>query len=152
YGNASVRQAYHAANVQQTIAHDAIDAKASLRGMQVGVRDIRLAGTPADMQKATGYLADRLKSVNKFADEMLKLSHSSENRARIEKLRGLAADYSKGALQIAAVRGEAVGLAAAGAGSDSAAQIAKLNTEAIRIAREVTLPIAAELESLATQV
>src|SRR5207237_3488245 len=64
----------------------------------------------------------------------------------------LAADYSKGAQQIAAVRGEAIGLGAAGAGSDSAAQIAKLNTEAIRIAREVTLPIAAELEVLATQV
>jgi methyl-accepting chemotaxis protein len=152
YGNAAVRQAYQSAAVQQTITHDAIDAKASLRGMQVGVRDLRLAGTPADLQKATGYLADRLKSVNKFADEMLKLSPAGENRARIEKLKGLAADYSKGAQQIAAVRGEAIGLGAAGASSDSAAQITKLNTEAIRIAREVTLPIAAELESLAVQV
>src|SRR3981189_1841194 len=107
YGNAAVRQAYQSAAVQQTITHDAIDAKASLRGMQVGVRDLRLAGTPADLQKATGYLADRLKSVNKFADEMLKLSPAGENRARIEKLKGLAADYSQGAQQIAAVRGGA---------------------------------------------
>jgi methyl-accepting chemotaxis protein len=152
YGNAGVRQTYQSAIVQQTIMHDAIEAKASLRGMQIGVRDVRLANTPADMQKANGYLAERLTSVNKFADEMLKLSHSSENRARIEKLKSLAANYVKGTQQIVAVRSEAIGLGAAGAGPDAAAQIAKLNTEAIRIAREVTLPIAAEAETLAAEI
>ena len=48
---------------QQTIARDAVDAKASLRGMQIGVRDLRLANSPADLQKANDYLAARLKSV-----------------------------------------------------------------------------------------
>jgi methyl-accepting chemotaxis protein len=152
YGNAGVRQTYQSAIVQQTIMHDAIEAKASLRGMQIGVRDVRLANTPADMQKANGYLAERLTSVNKFADEMLKLSHSSENRTRIEKLKGLAANYLKETQQIVAVRSNAIGLGAAGAGPDAAAQIAKLNTEAIRIAREVTLPIAAEVEVLAAEI
>ncbi len=73
---------------QQTIARDAVDAKASIRGMQIGVRDLRLANSAADLQKANDYLAARLKSVNQFADEMLKLSKSAENRARIEKLKG----------------------------------------------------------------
>ena len=36
--------------------------------------------------------------------------------------------------------------------AEGAAKIAKLNEEAIRIAREVTLPIAAELEPLANQI
>jgi len=149
YGNAGVRQAYQSAIVQQTIARDAIDAKASLRGMQVGVRDVRLANTAADLQKAVGYLAERLTSVNKFADEMSKLSQSSENRARIEKLKGLAADYSKGAQQIATVSGEAFGL---GANSESAAQVAKLKGETVRIVREVTLPIAAQIDSVVDQI
>ena len=48
-----------------------------------------------------------------------------------------------------AVRREAI--AAAGS-ADGAAKIAKLNEEAIRIAREVTLPIAAELEPLSNQI
>jgi hypothetical protein len=100
YGNAGVRQTYQSAIVQQTIMHDAIEAKASLRGMQIGVRDVRLANTAADMQKANGNLAERLTEVNKFADEMLKLSHSSENRARVEKLKGLAANYAKETQQI----------------------------------------------------
>jgi methyl-accepting chemotaxis protein len=147
-----VRQTYQSAVLQQTIMHDAIEAKAALRGMQIGVRDVRLANTPADMQKANGYLAERLTAVNKFADEMLRLSHSSENRARIEKLKALAADYVKGTQQIVAVRGEAIGLGATGTGPDIAAQTTKLNSEAIRIAREVTLPIAAEVESLAAQI
>jgi hypothetical protein len=49
-------------------------------------------------------------SINKFADDMAKLSHSSENRARVEKLKGLAADYVKGTQQIVVVRSEAIGL------------------------------------------
>src|SRR5438445_13732223 len=134
---------------QQTIARDAVDAKASIRGMQIGIRDLRLANSSADMQKANDYIAARLKSVNHFADEMLRLSKSAENRARIEKLKAKADDYAKGAQQIAAVRGE---LIAAAGGDDAAASIAELNEEAVRIAREVTLPIAAEIELLANQV
>ena len=152
YGNAGVRQTYQSAIVQQAIMHDAIEAKAALRGMQIGVRDVRLANTPADMQKANGSLNERLTAVNKFADDMAKLSHSSENRARVEKLKGLAADYVKGTQQIVVVRSEAIGLGAPGAGPDAAAQIAKLNTEAIRIAREVTLPIAAAAETLSAEI
>ena len=44
---------------QQTIARDAVDAKASIRGMQVGIRDLRLVNSAADMQKANEYLAAR---------------------------------------------------------------------------------------------
>jgi methyl-accepting chemotaxis protein len=135
---------------QQTIARSAAEAKASIRGMQIGIRDLRLAGNATDMQKANDYIAARFKSVNHFADEMLRLSKSAENRARIEKVKARADDYSKGAQQIAAVRAEAI--AAAGGGADAAARIAKLNEEAVRIARDVTLPIAAELEPLANQI
>ena len=135
---------------QQTIARDAAEAKASLRGMQIGIRDLRLADNAADLQKAKDYLSDRLTSLNKFSDEMLRLSKSAENRARIEKLKARAGDYAKGSQQIAAVRGEVI--AAAGGGAEAAARIAKLNEEAIRIAREVTLPIVAEIEPISNQI
>jgi methyl-accepting chemotaxis protein len=135
---------------QQTIARDAVDAKASLRGMQIGIRDLRLADNAADLQKAKDYVSVRQTSLNKFADEMQKLSKSAENRARIEHLKARAADYAKGAEQIAKARGEAV--AAAGGGADAAARVAKLNEEVMRIARDVTLPIVAEIEPLANQI
>ncbi|MEH2522213.1 MULTISPECIES: methyl-accepting chemotaxis protein [unclassified Bradyrhizobium] len=148
--NAAMREADMRKSAQQSIARDAVDAKASIRGMQIGVRDLRLVNNPADLQMASGYLAARLKSVNHFGDAMLSLSKSAENRARIEKLKAKASDYSKGAQQIAAIRAEAI--AAAGGGADAAARITKLNEDAVRIAREVTLPIADELEPLANQI
>jgi methyl-accepting chemotaxis protein len=156
-GNATVSKTNQSAIAQQTIERDAIDAKASIRGMQIGVRDVRLAGAPENLQKASDNIAAQLKSVNGLADEMLKLSHSVENRGRIEKLKGMAGDYAKGAQQIAAVRSEAISIdAKRSAGgelpAEAIAKLAKLNDEAIRIARDVTLPIAAELDSLANKI
>ena len=108
HANAAMRDLDARMAGQQTIARDAVEAKASIAGMQVAVRDLRLANSSAELQKANDNLAARLKSANHFADEMLKLSKSAENRARIEKLKTRAGDYSKGAQQIAAVRGEAI--------------------------------------------
>ena len=149
HANTAIRGLDARMSGQQTIARDAVEAKAAVAGMQVAVRDLRLANNSADLQKAIGNLAARLKSANHYADEMLKISKSVENRARIEKLKTRAGDYAKGAEQIVAVRTEAV---AAGGGADAVAKIAKLNEEVVRIAREVTLPIVAELEPIANQI
>ncbi|MDI1266065.1 MAG: HAMP domain-containing methyl-accepting chemotaxis protein [bacterium] len=147
--NSAIHDADMRKTAQQDVARDAVDAKASIRGMQVGVRDLRLANDVAGLQRASDYLAARLKSVDGFAGAMLKNSSVAEERARIEKLKSKAADYAKNARQIAAVRGEAI---AAGGAADATAKVAKLNEDALRIAREVTLPIAAELEQLANQI
>ena len=150
HANTALRAADARKTMQQTIARDAAEAKGSLRGMQIGVRDIRLANNQADLQKANDYLAARFKSMNRFTDEMLKVSKSAENRPRIEKLKSRAADYMRGAEQIAAVRSEAI--VASGGGVDAAAKVAKLNEEVSRLAREVTLPIAFEIEPLSEQI
>jgi methyl-accepting chemotaxis protein len=101
------------------------------------------------LQKANENLAARVKSADHFADEMLKISKSPENRARIEKLKTRADEYSRGGQQTAAVRAEAI---AAGSGADAAAKVAKLNEEVLRIAREVMAPVVVELEPLANQI
>jgi methyl-accepting chemotaxis protein len=95
--------------------------------------------------------------VNGFAEEMLKLAHSPENRERIAKVRNLAGDYAMAIQRIVEVRSELTGIEArrsAGGelSAEATARIAKLNEEAIRIAREVTLPMATELESLINKV
>jgi hypothetical protein len=117
--NASTRDLGARMAGQQTIARDAVEVKASVAGMQVGVRDIRLAGSPAELQKASDNVAARVKSADHFADQMLQLSKSAENRARIEKLKVRADEYAKGAQQIAAARAEAV---AASGSADAAAK------------------------------
>jgi HAMP domain-containing protein len=156
-GNAAVRRMNESAVVQQTLARDAVNAKASIRGIQIGVRDVRLARVPADLQKANEYVAARQKSAIEFVDTMLSLSKSAENHERIEKIKSLVGDYARRTQEISAVRTEVIGIEAkraAGAElpAEAVARIAKLDDEAGRIAREVTLPIAVELESLITKV
>ncbi|MBR0975153.1 MULTISPECIES: methyl-accepting chemotaxis protein [Bradyrhizobium] len=146
-GNGSVRGSNQAAFAQLELARDAIEAKLLLRGMQLAVRDIRLASNSGELQKASETLVERSKALNGAVDAMLKLTHSAENRARIEKVKGLSADYSKGALQNASVRSEAIALA----GTDPV-RSAKMAEEGVRLAREVTLPIAAQLDTLTDQI
>ncbi|MGY8634670.1 methyl-accepting chemotaxis protein [Bradyrhizobium sp. 14AA] len=147
-GNAHIRQSNHNVLTQQEIARDAVEVKVAVRGMQLAVRDIRFAGNAPDLQKAAETMAERQRTVAAIADSMLKLSHSAENRARIEKLTTLATDYAKGAQQISAVRREAFSAGSA----EGAVRSTKFDDEAARLAREVTLPIAAELDALTSQI
>ena len=137
--NAAMRDLDARMSGQQTIARDAVEAKASVPVCRSPFATFVSPIIRRTCRKAVDNLAARLKSANHYSDEMLKISKSAENRARIEKLKTRAGDYANGAQQIAAVRTEAI--AAAGGGADAAAKIAKLNEEALRIAREVTLPI-----------
>jgi hypothetical protein len=73
-----------AANLQQTITAEAIDAKASLRGMQVGVRDLRLARTAAEVQKAVANIESRQVSANGFVDSLLRELTVAEVRERVQ--------------------------------------------------------------------
>src|ERR1700756_2657069 len=61
-GNAAVRHADEAAGIQQTLAARAIEAKASVRGMMIGVRDLRLATSTDQLQAAQDYLGNRHKA------------------------------------------------------------------------------------------
>ncbi len=146
-GNGNVRHSNQAALAQQELARDAVEAKLGIRGMQLAVRDIRLANNQGDLQKASEALLDRSKALNGAADSMLKLTHFAENRARMEKLKSLSADYVKGAQQNAAIRSEALALTAT-----DPARAAKMTEEGTRLVREVTLPIAAQLDTLTNEI
>ena len=86
-GNAAVRKMNESAIAQQILARNAVDAKASIRGMQIGVRDLRLARLPADMQKANEYVAARQKSATRVCRRDAETFKDAENRERIEKSR-----------------------------------------------------------------
>jgi len=146
-GNGNVRHSNQAALAQQELARDAVEAKLAIRGMQLAVRDIRLANNQGELQKASEALLERSKALSGVADSMLKLTHFAENRARMEKLKSSSADYVKGAQQNATVRSEAIALAAT-----DPARAAKIAEEGTRLAREVTLPIAAQLDTLAGEI
>lgn len=133
---------------EEVIVVDIIDAKASVRGMQVAVRDIRLASTPERMKAATDYLEAMKRSVDRFLDHAsaaFRLSgHSTE---LTDKLRGLADQYETGAKQMVTIRNEAVALRMKNEALDRAAA---LDNQAASVASDRTLPLAAEMEKIST--
>jgi methyl-accepting chemotaxis protein len=155
-GSKAVRQANERAENQNLVAIKGIEAKSSARGMMIGVRDIRLASTPAQLLAAQEDVVDQYKAVRKFIDEALMLSKSAENRARLEKMNQLADQYLNSAAKpIAAVRGELLEIEAkqgADVKADVGARLAKLGDEAVRLTKEVALPTAKELAEVSEKV
>jgi methyl-accepting chemotaxis protein len=154
-GGADVRKANDTTMRQQSVAQNAAEAKASVRGMQVGVRDIALSATLADLQKATDYFTDRQTAALKFIEAIANLSKSVENRERIAKLLSLIPGFRNGKDQLEAARREAIGLEAKRASeptADATARISKLAEEVARIQKEVMLPIGVELETVASRI
>src|SRR5262245_27376305 len=150
-GGAHVRQANVGAAQQQTIALSAAEAKASVRGMQLGIRDVLLAHSEADLQKASSYFADRAASALRFQGEMARLSKSVENGERIKRLGVLVDDLRKGKDQIETVRKQAIALEAKKS-ADTSADLAKLSDEIARLRKDVTLPINTEIEALVNKI
>ena len=142
-GNSAVRQRTEASIQQSTLARLAVEAKASVRGMMVGVRDLRLATSPGDLQAAQDYLDNRFKAAQTYVGEALKLSKAPENRARIEKMNTLVGDYyNRAAREIAAVQKETVAIEGKRGTSGELApelevQLFKHRGEVYRIAREI---------------
>jgi methyl-accepting chemotaxis protein len=108
------------------------------------------------LQKATDYIAARLKSVSHFSEEMVKLVRTADSRERIQMLETTAGNYAKLGQQMAAIRSEAIAIEAKKSDSgelpaETAAKLAKLNNETSRITQE-GLRLAAEIDGLANKV
>jgi methyl-accepting chemotaxis protein len=155
-GGADVRKAGDNAARQQGVAQNAAEAKSSVRGMQIGLRDILLASTPAELQKATEYFADRQASALKFKGELVKLSKSVENGQRIARLGELIDAFGKGKDQVEAVRRQAIAIESKRTADEpnveTTAQLAKLAEEVVRIRKDVTLPVNVEIDALANKI
>ena len=104
WGNSAVR--YSNADVirRASLVQNALDAKASLRGMQVGVRDVRLASSAADLEKAKAYLGERKKSADKFIDHAIEASSLPGTIETLKAIKGLADQYETRTKEIVAVK------------------------------------------------
>jgi methyl-accepting chemotaxis protein len=149
-GGADVRKATEEMVRLQTMARESVEAKASVRGMQIGTRDIALSTSQADLQKAIEHFDARHVSASRYAAEIGKLSKTAANQANVATLVTLIERMAKGKDQLESVRKEALGLEAKRAGGDQSselsARISKLADEMVRIRSEVTVPLSVELE------
>jgi methyl-accepting chemotaxis protein len=105
-GGSSVTSSSGEAIAQRMLSQIATDVKDSARGMMLGVRDLRLAQTAEDAERAAAMIQARAESVTKHANDALKLIHLPENRERVEKIKSLTAGYVGVGKDIGAAKAE----------------------------------------------
>ncbi len=150
-GNATVRGTNEIADMQRNIAKDATTVEAMETRMQLGVRDVRLARAPQNLERALANIDGSLKTAMPIINSMIKTLRVAENRERMEKIKTLAEQYAAGAKKLATMQGEIIKIGDSGA-ADAVARIAELTNQREKFAREVTLPIAAQLDELTEKV
>lgn len=140
--NTQLRNANEAVVIQEAAARAATNARAGIRSMTLGVRDIRLARSSEELDKALVSLESALSSVEKASSEYQNRSSSTEGRMQIRQAQELASQYEKGAKEIARNRLEAIRILGGPLHDQDRARLSKLDDDAARYAREVTLPLA----------
>ncbi|WP_116288861.1 HAMP domain-containing protein, partial [Ensifer sp. LCM 4579] len=101
--------------VQADIARSLIDAKASMRGMQIATRDLRLAETSGEVTAARTYLQERFASVQKYLDEALAQLAIPANQDRVKAIKSQAEAYFGTGQELAKVIEAKLGTASADA-------------------------------------
>jgi methyl-accepting chemotaxis protein len=140
-GNTAVERSFTGAISQRTLSQVVTDIKASARGMMLGMRDLRLAQSPDEVQTAGAYIEARLRSIDRFAKEGIALASSAADRDGIAQVAKDAAAYSAFARQVAALKRQTL----ASHSLTEAPEIAS-------IVREKTLPLAKSMGDHADKV
>ena len=134
--------------LQVGVFSDALLAQGALRGLQISVRDIRLAASKEALQTATNHMEELAKVAHGFVDPLAQKSLYPENRARFAKVGSLVDQYAAGAKEVAGLQANILDLNAKLATDAGAAapQLRELQERQKRIVTERTLPAAAQAE------
>ncbi len=127
------------------LALSATDAVAAARNMQLSVRDIRLARTSAELDRASKSLSDTHANTSGILEKAIKASSIAATIETLKNVKSLADDYAAKSKEIVAVKAELVGLQSGKSPSDGA-KMATLDAQLVSIARERTLPLAVKMD------
>jgi methyl-accepting chemotaxis protein len=134
--------------LQVGVFSDAQAAQAAVRGMQIGVRDIRLAASKEALLAGVSRMEELAKVAHGFVDPLAQKSLYPENRARFAKVGTLIDQYAAGAKEVAEIQAGILDLNAKPAAEREAAAplLTQLREQQKRIVTERTLPAAAQAE------
>ncbi len=157
-GNSSVRAAVDEATMQSSLSMAASDLRGSLRGLEIGLRDMRLSLSLDASQKAMDYFHDRQKATNGFIDFLLQNLKVPDNQERVKNVKTLTDKYVAAIEKIAGMNAEIFSLQGQRMGAtttearDLSERIGDLDSEANRMMREEAAPMATEMEKLLGEV
>ena len=153
-GNSSVRSAIDDTTSQEAVTQAASDLRASIRGLEIGLRDMRLALGLDTSQKAMDYFHEQQKSGTEVVDFLLQSLKVEANLERMKKVKALMGQYVGEVEKIAVMNTEIFSLQGQRMGAtttearDLSERIGDLDSEANRLMRESALPMANEMEKL----
>ncbi len=142
-GGASVEKATDNVVRRADLAQSITAAMGAARGMQLGVRDIRLARNSAELDKALKNLSDARQKTISFLDEAISSSSIPNTLKILKASKDSAGEYEAGAKEIAAIRTKIFAATAAKATD----KIAALDAQASSIAHDRTLPLTARIDA-----
>ncbi|MBI3704777.1 MAG: hypothetical protein HY244_13265, partial [Rhizobiales bacterium] len=157
FGNAWVRNSSDDVVRRANLVQNILDVKASIRGMQTGVRDLRLSRSVDDMNKAKAYTNDRHKSINKYINEALRFVSIPSTVETLKGIDSLADQYAAGANDFIKLKTEMLALEAGrkedgSLPAEAIKRLAALDEQGTKLVRERTLPLAAQMEEKANKI
>ncbi len=90
---------------QLIISRNVVEAKATVRGMQVGVRDLRLATSPDQAAKAVTFIAENYEAASKYLIEAMSAMKVPANVDRAQNVKAMVDAYSATAGDLAKIIG-----------------------------------------------
>jgi methyl-accepting chemotaxis protein len=118
-------------------------AVGAARGMQLGVRDIRLSRDSAELDKALKSLDDARNRTVGLLDQAISQSSIPNTVEQLKSSKSAADQYQAGAKEIAAIKTQMFAAVA----SKATDKIAALEAQAGSIARDRTLPLTAQIDA-----
>jgi len=106
--NGSIERALLTANIQQEIGRHSMAAETAIRHMHVAIRDVLLARTTEETDKAIAALREFYGDASAQLDAAIPLTVRSEDRDRFLKIKALANDYTTAALELGTVQKDGV--------------------------------------------
>ena len=146
--SSSITESVISEREQSLITRNMVDAKASFRGMEIGVAELRLARTTDDLAKADANIDARQTSLVKYLEEASSVMKNPANRDRVRAIRDLVGRYIAVADDLAKFVGPqleqatlATGVDTSGFHDDEAlrdipSQVAKLLDEGVAVAKD----------------
>jgi methyl-accepting chemotaxis protein len=132
----------------------AVNLKGALRGMQIGMRDVRLATTPDEIKKAFDYATERYNAAVKYADSLVERVRAPSQHERATKARALLEQYRASGKDMVGLKTELLDLQSKLAATDSTnitSRISAINAEYAAIVRDRAQPASTELDTLGNE-
>jgi methyl-accepting chemotaxis protein len=155
-GNASVRDSNEDVVRRAALVQNALDARAAIRGMEVGLRDLRLAHSVEEMNKANARLNDSHKTVNHAIEQALQYVSIAATAKTFKDIVDFADQYAASSKDLIAIKIEIFGLEANRREDntlpvETTKRIAALDEQFAKVVGERTLPLAAQMEESITK-